>query len=267
MASPPELTGRRLRRLVIECSARAGVGHIGSALCICDIVAVLFSDILRGSGPSDPERDRFILSKGHAALALYAALHERGILSREELDGFCKDGSRLGVHPEHGVPGIEVATGSLGLGLSIGAGLALSAKVRGQAWRTYVLVSDAECNEGSLWEAVMFAAHHRLAGLTVVVDTNAMQALGRTADILDLEPADQRWRAFGWDAHVVDGHDERALRAVLASPPARAPRAIIARTVIGKGVSFMEGKLESHYYPVSAEQARLALAELEDGAR
>jgi transketolase len=253
---------RDLRRLVIEISLRAGVGHVGSALGICDIVAVLFGSILRGVGSSDPDRDRFILSKGHAALALYAALHRGGLVSRAELETFCADGSRLGAHPEHGVPGIEVSTGSLGMGLSIGAGLALSFARRKSRARVFVLLSDAELDEGSVWEAVMFAAHHRLANLVAVVDLNGMQALGRTRDILDLEPVEARFSAFGWDAVAISGHDEAALEAALKAESPR-PRAIVARTVMGKGASFLEGKLEAHYYPIDARQAEQALREVE----
>src|SRR5208282_1492058 len=155
------MTGKDLRRIVIETSLLAQVGHIASALCICDILSVLYGKILRNF--PGPDRDRFILSKGHAALAQYAALRLKGVLSQETLETFCKDGSSLGVHPEYGTPGIEISTGSLGMGLSVGAGMALSANMRGAAWNVYVLVSDAECNEGSLWEAVMFAAQHKLS--------------------------------------------------------------------------------------------------------
>jgi transketolase len=265
--SRASLTGRDLRRRVIEVSLKAGVGHIGSALSICDIIAALFDGTLRGLGTEDPDRDRFILSKGHAALALYAALERSGLIRREDIESFCKDGSRFGVHPEHGVPGIEVSTGSLGMGLSIGAGLALSAKMRASRSRTYVLVSDAECNEGSLWEAVMFAAHHRLGSLTAILDANGFQAMGRTREILDLEPHEERWRAFGWNAQALDGHDEHALKAALEAPRADdRPRVLVARTVAGKGVSFMEHHLEWHYYPVTEAQARQALAELEGPA-
>lgn len=257
------MTGRDLRRRIIEVSLKAGVGHIGSALSIADIIAVLFHDTLRGIGTSDPDRDRFILSKGHASLALYVALERLGVIDAAEVETFCKDGSRLGVHPEHGVPGIDVTTGSLGMGLSIGAGLALSASLRGRASRTCVLVSDAECNEGSHWEAVMFAGHHRLSALTAVVDANGFQAMGRTRDVLDLEPHEEKWRAFGWSAQTVDGHDENALRSALQAPPDGRPRVVIARTLAGKGVSFMEQRLEWHYYPVNEEQARQALRDLE----
>ena len=257
-------TGRDLRKRIIEVSLKAGVGHIGSALSIADIVAVLLRDLLRGIGTSEPARDRFILSKGHASLALYCALERIGLLDAAELETFCKDGSRLGVHPEQGVPGVEITTGSLGMGLPVGAGLALSARLRKRGGQTCVLVSDAECDEGSLWESVMFAAHHRLSSLTAVVDLNGLQAMGPTREILDLGDMEERWRAFGWDARTVDGHDEAALSdAFRAARPDGRPRVLIARTVLGKGVSFMENRQEWHYYPVNADQARRALADLE----
>jgi transketolase len=254
------MTGKDLRRIVIETSLLAQVGHISSALCVCDILAVLYGKILRNF--PGPDRDRFILSKGHAALAQYAALRLKGLLSKETLETFCKDGSSLGVHPEYGIPGIEISTGSLGMGLSIGAGMALSANRRGASWNVYVLISDAECNEGSVWETIMFAAHHKLSQLTLIIDDNGMQAMGKTGEILDIQPLEERLKVFGWDAQTVDGHDPRALEKALRSP-SKKPRAIVAKTIAGKGVSFMEGKLEWHYFPLTPDQARQALSELE----
>jgi transketolase len=166
------------------------------------------------------------------------------------------------VHPEVGTPGVEFSTGSLGLGLSVGSGLALSSRMRRSDRNVYVLLSDAECDEGSTWEAAMFAAHHRLSNLTAIIDDNGMQALGKTRDILDLEPMEERWRSFGWDAVAVDGHDEAALASVLWGRNRDKPRMVVAKTVLGKGVSFMEGKNEWHYYPLNEEQAKQALREL-----
>jgi transketolase len=253
----------RIRRIVIEQSKRANVGHIGSSLSVADIVGTLHAGVLRG-GPDDPERDRFVLSKGHASLALYAALHETGVIDGDELASFCVDGSRLGTHPDHVVPGVDFSTGSLGHGLSIATGSALAARLGGSARRTYVLMSDAECNEGSVWEAVMFAAHHRLAGLVLIVDVNGQQALGRTCDVIDLSPLDERWRAFGWDVHTVDGHDHDAIRAVLeglAYDEGR-PHVLLAQTVFGRGVSYMEREIAWHYLPMNDEQYATALGEL-----
>jgi len=242
----------------------ANVGHIGSSLSVADILGTLYAGVLRGEGPDDPERDRFVLSKGHASLALYAALHETGVIDSAELASFCVDGSRLGTHPDHVLPGVDFSTGSLGHGLSLATGSALAARLSGSERRTFVLMSDAECNEGSVWEAVMFAAHHRLANLVVVVDVNGQQALGYTRDVIDLAPLDERWRSFGWDAHVVDGHDHAALRGVidgLASGPDR-PHVLLAQTVFGHGVSYMEREIRWHYLPMDDDQYATALSEL-----
>lgn len=244
---------------------RAHVGHIGSALSIAEIVAVLFGEALRAPGSADPRRDRFILSKGHAALALYAALHLRGALTREELSTYCGDGTLLGAHPEHALRGIDFSTGSLGHGLALGAGVALAARMAGERFRAFVLVSDAECNEGSLWETVMFAAHRRLSNLVAVVDDNGQQATGKTRDILDLGPLGEKWRAFGWEVREADGHSVPGLREALrgAGEEGERPVAVIARTVSGKGVSFMEGEVKWHYLPLTAELYARAMAEVE----
>jgi transketolase len=202
-----------VRRIVLEQSKRANVGHIGSCLSIADVVAAIFA-VLRGA-PDDPDRDRFVLSKGHGALALYAALHLKGSLDSAALETFCEDGTALGVHPEAVVDGVDFGTGSLGHGLSIGAGAALAARLQKSRRRAFVLLSDAVCNEGSTWEAVMFAAHHRLGNLIAVVDENGQQALGYTNDVLSLSPLAEKWAAFGWGVHEVDGHDARARRVVL----------------------------------------------------
>ena len=252
-----------IKRAILDQSKRANVGHIGSALSIADIVATLYTRILNVPDPSDPERDRFVLSKGHAALALYAALHLKGWLS-DELDRYCSDGTLLGTHPERELRGVDFSTGSLGHGLSMGAGAALAARLDGSKRRVFVLVSDAECNEGSLWEAVMFAAHHRLSNLVAIVDLNGQQALGYTKDVLDLAPMIERWRVFGWDAHDVDGHDHEELVATVdrldtASGP---PHVLVARTVFGRGVSFMESQIKWHYLPMSDEEYAQASAEI-----
>lgn len=255
----------RLRRWIIEQSLESHVGHVGSALSIADILAVLWGQVLHHPGSTDPERDRFILAKGHAALALYAVLRDRGLLSEEQFHTYCKDHSRLGVHPEYGLPGVEAATGSLGQGLSVGCGIAYALRQRGSAARVFVLVSDAECNEGQLWEAVMFAAHHRLANLVAVVDLNGVQALGATDAVLDLTPLSGRWEAFGWRTLEVDGHDESDLLTAFTTDLAKptGPVVVLARTVLGKGVSFMEDRLEWHYRNLTPALARAALQELE----
>jgi len=254
-----------VRRIILEQSKRANKGHIGSALSAADLLAALYGGALRIPSPRDPDRDRFILAKGHAALALYAALRLRGFITEEQLNTFCGDGTLLGVHPDAALPGVDFSTGSLGQGLPQGAGCALAARLQGSGRRVFVLASDAECDEGSLWEAVMFAAQHQLANLVVIVDVNGQQALGRTRDILDLSPLARRWEAFGWDAREVDGHDAALLRGTidsLATQGRGAPHALLAKTTFGHGVSFMENQLKWHYWPMSDEEHRLAMAEI-----
>jgi transketolase len=267
-ATANAVTGKAIRRIVLVQSKRANVGHIGSALSVADIVAALYDRVLDVPRPEDPQRDRFVLAKGHAVLAVYAALFERGWLAQADLDTYCGDGSLLGVHPEHRLRGIDFSTGSLGLGLSLGVGAVLAARLERSSRRAFVLMSDAECNEGSVWEAAMFAAHHRLGRLTAIIDLNGQQALGHTADVLSLAPMAARWRAFGWDVRDVDGHDEAALADVLSetTSPEGPPRVLVARTTFGKGVSFMEGQLKWHYWPMSDDDYRRALAEVESEA-
>jgi transketolase len=229
------------------------------------VLAVLYGAILRIEHPAHPDRDRFVMSKGHAALALYAALHVRGWLTRAELATYCVDGSLLGVHPDRALVGVDFTTGSLGHGLAFGLGAALAARLQGSARRAFVLLSDAECNEGSVWESVMFAAHARVANLVAIVDANGQQAIGYTADVLDLAPLGDRWRAFGWDVHEVDGHDHEQLIQVidgLATTDCR-PHVVIAHTVFGRGVSFMERKIGWHYWPMSDAQYEQAMREVE----
>ena len=255
------LLGPAIRRSVLEQSKRANVGHIGSALSIADIVGAVFTTI-GAPDPSDSDRDRFVLSKGHAALALYAALVEVGILPRQELSTFCANNSLLGVHPEHPLAGVDFSTGSLGQGLSFAVGAALAASIQHSARRIIAIVSDAECNEGVIWEAAMFAGHHRLQNLTVIIDHNHQQAFGYTADVLACEDMAARWSAFGWDAITMDGHDEVAMAGVLASPAIDHPRVIVAETTFGKGVSYMEGEIKWHYLPMSDSEYEQALSEI-----
>jgi transketolase len=257
----------RIRRVVLDQSRRANVGHIGSSLSIADILATLFAGPLSLATPEDPDRDRFVLSKGHAALCLYAALHETGRLTDDELATFCGDLTKLGAHPEHVLDGIDFSTGSLGHGLSIGAGAALAARLQGSTRSVYVLLSDAECNEGSVWEAVMFAAHHGLSNLVAIVDLNRQQAFGYTRDVLNLDPLSDKWRAFGWDVREVDGHDVDAMSASLddLNRTDGPPHVVLAATTFGKGVSYMESQIKWHYMPMSEQEHSTALAELEAG--
>jgi transketolase len=255
-----------VRETVIESSKRANVGHIGSALSIAEMLAALYAGPLADRRAGDPDRSRLVLSKGHAALALYGALYATGRLTRAQLDTFCGDGTELVGHPEHLLDEVDFSTGSLGHGLSIATGAALGGRLQGSARSVYALLSDAECNEGSVWEAAMFAAHHGLDRLVTLIDVNGQQALGYTRDVIDLEPLAERWQAFGWTVHELDGHDLGALLGTLAeiaSDGGGRPHVILARTTFGKGVSFMEDRIEWHYLPMSDREHQLALEELE----
>lgn len=264
----PDVTPKAIRRIILEQAKRAKVGHIGSALSVADILAVLLSGRLESPGApdrQDADRDRFILSKGHAALALYAALHLQGRLGRDILDTYCGNASLLGVHPEKELSGIDFSTGSLGQGLSMGTGAALAMKLKGNPSRVRVLLSDAELNEGSTWEAVMFAAHHKLGNLDVIVDLNGQQALGKTKDILDLSPQVARFESFGWRVRECDGHDPDALLGNLEDMTRGSdlPQVLLARTVCGKGVGYMEAQVKWHYWPMSDAEYAVALSDVE----
>ncbi|MDR3708427.1 MAG: transketolase [Capsulimonadaceae bacterium] len=255
----------RMRRTVLQQAKRAHVGHIGSSLSVVDLLAVLYCRFLRIDDPASPERDRFVLSKGHASLALYSALNLRGWVSGAELNTYCADDTLLGVHPENRLPGVDFSTGSLGQGLSYAAGAALAATLEASDRRVFALLSDAECNEGSTWEAVMFAAHHDLGKLVAIVDANGQQALGYTKDVLDLSPLASRWSAFGWEAIEVDGHNHKEILQALNSIDFTAkgrPHVIVARTVAGKGVDFMERMVKWHYWPMSDSEYASALEQV-----
>jgi transketolase len=198
-------------------------------------------------------------------LAVYAALFVKGWLSEKELNSYCGDGSLLGVHPEYGLRGVDFATGSLGHGLSLAAGAALAARLQESGRRAFALLSDAECNEGSVWEAIMFAAHHQLANLIAIVDLNGQQALGYTEQVMSLSPMSARWAAFGWDVHEVDGHDVAAMSKTVMDLNTRSgpPHVLIAHTVFGKGVSYMESQIKWHYWPMSDPEYQLAIKQVE----
>src|SRR3984893_10898770 len=253
-----------VRRLVLEQSKRANVGHVGSALSIADLVAALSKPVPRHRDPDDPDRDRVVVSKGHAVLAVYAAMHLKGWLGAEELDSYCADDSLLGVHPERALRGVDFSTGSLGQGLAMGAGAALAARLQRSSRRAFVLLSDAECNEGSIWESAIFAAHHRLSNLVAVIDLNGQQALGYTRQVLSIGNMAERWRSFGWDAHDVDGTSSEAIASVIEGLDITdgPPHCVVAHTVFGRGVSFMERRVEWHYLPMSDEQYELALSQI-----
>jgi transketolase len=255
-----------IRRAAVEMIHRANASHIGGGLSMADLLAVLYGEVLRvrPQDPGWPERDRFILSKGHTCAALYATLALRGFFPTEELLTYGRDGSRLMAHVSHKVPGVDFSTGSLGHGLPFGCGRALAAKRQRNSWRVFVMLSDGELDEGSNWEAILFAPQHRLDNLVAIVDYNKIQSLGNVGDILDLAPLAEKFRAFRWAVREVDGHDHQAIRAALAAVPWEPgkPSCLIAHTVKGKGVSFMENQLPWHYKSPNADQLRQALAEL-----
>ena len=264
-----EALAQRLRRHVVRMCGRGGSAHVGSGLSMADIIAVLYGQVLR-LDPLDPRwpgRDRFILSKGHAGACVYAALAERGFFPIEQLERHYQNGSRLSGHVSHkGVPGVEFSTGSLGHGLGIGAGMAMQLRRLGGAQRVYVVLGDGECDEGSNWEAALFAAHHRLTNLCAVVDYNKLQSLGPVADTLGLEPFADKWRAFGWSVTRIDGHDHGALkRAFTGAARADRPACIIADTVKGRGVSFMENQVLWHYRVPAGDEFTTAMRELGAG--
>lgn len=266
---------KEMRRIILNQSRRANVGHIGSCLCVVEILSALYSSVLKISNPKDPERDRFILSKGHAGLGLYAALVLKGWLSDEELNTFCGDNTFLGVHPVPDIPGVDFATGSLGQGICIAVGSALAARLQDSKRRVFCLISDGECNEGSVWEAAMLAAQHRLSNLNVIVDCNGQQALNLTRDVLDQWNLAERWRNFGWSSAEVNGHSVSDLADALNASSGERPKVIVARTVFGKGVSYMEQgiplsqthlpiqSVNWHYLPMSEHEYRLAMDQLE----
>lgn len=261
-----EQLAQRIRTLAVRLVHAAKASHIGSCLSMADILAVLYGGLLRVD-PADPtweERDRFILSKGHAAAILYSTLAEVGFFAPEELDTYCVAGSRLTGHVSHHVPGVEISTGSLGHGLSFGCGMALAAHRGRSPWRVFVLLSDGELDEGSNWEPILFAAHHGLENLVAVVDYNKIQSFGSVEEVLGLEPLQDKWTAFGWGVREVDGHDHQQIKSALAQIPfvPGRPSVLIAHTVKGKGVGFMENSLAWHYKSPSDEQLAQAINEL-----
>jgi transketolase len=235
-------------------------------LSIADLVVTLYFDVMHIPDPSAEERERFVLSKGHAALALYSTLYLKGWITKDLLNTYCQDDTLLGVHPERLTPGVDFGTGSLGMGMSYAVGAALAAKLQNSKRRVFALISDAECNEGVVWEAAMFAAHHKLARLFVVVDVNGQQALGYTKDVLDTAPLRRKWEAFGWQVEDVDGHSRNEIINAIQlceRQPFR-PNVILAHTIFGKGVSFMENQIKWHYWPMSIDEYQQALSELDN---
>jgi transketolase len=267
-----EELARRIRLNVLRMTNRGGSSHVGAAFSMADIVAVLYGAVLNvnPTNPRDPARDRFLLSKGHAGAAVYAALAERGFFPIERLLDHCQDGSDFSGHISHkGIPGVEFSTGSLGHGLPVAGGMAFAAKRAGAKHRVFVLMSDGECDEGSNWEAILFAPHHRLDNLVAIVDYNKIQSLAPVSETLSLEPFAEKWCAFGWEVRECDGHNLEELRAQLSTAPwaAGKPSVLIAHTTKGKGVSYMENAVAWHYRTAKGADFEQALIELEGKGR
>jgi transketolase len=258
-----------LRRRLITTSAKAKIPHLGSCLSCVELLVHLYWQELHidPANPEDPGRDRFLLSKGHGAPILFQVLAERGFFPVERLADFGKAGSVFHEHPPKPgyIPGIEAATGSLGHGLPMALGMALAARIQQRPSRCYALLSDGECNEGSIWEAALLAASQKLDTLTAIIDFNKWQATGRSQEVLALDPLPAKWESFGWHAQEIDGHDFAAIKEALVAARAEAerPSVIIAHTIKGKGVSFMEDNNNWHYRTPNPEELESALAELE----
>lgn len=256
-----------VRKHVVKMTTAAGSGHPGGSMSATDILVCLYFNVMKHDPgkPDWPNRDRFVLSKGHAAPGLYSVLAECGYFSKKLLPSLRKLGSPLQGHPDmKRLPGIEMSTGSLGQGLSTALGMAMGCRLDGRKNRIFCLIGDGESQEGQVWEAAMAACHNRLDNLTVIMDENRLQIDGSTEEIMDVSNQRARWKAFGWDTHVINGHDYKSILKVLHKhKEARKPRMIIAQTVKGKGVSFMENQLKYHGAPLSKDELKRALAELE----
>ena len=264
MSKPLREIARDIRIDLLTMNAASESSHLGCSLSVVDILTVLYYRILNitPENITDPKRDRFILSKGHASAALYAVLANRGFCPKSSLSDYYRDGGLPG-HPCYGtLSGIETSTGSLGHGLGVGLGMALACRHDGIRSRVVVVMGDGECNEGSVWESVMFAAHHRLDGITAVIDRNRIQGYGYCKDIIDMEPMAEKFRTFGWHASEVDGHDLDALQEALKARITGKPNVIIADTVHGKGVSFLENALSWHYKSLGEKQLKQAIEEI-----
>lgn len=271
-APDTEALARRLRRHVVSMTSRGKSSHVASCLSIADVMAVLYGRVMR-LDPADPKwpgRDRFILSKGHAGACVYAALAERGFFDVERLKDHYQNGSIFSGHVSHkGVPGVEFSTGSLGHGLGIGCGMASQLKRLGGDQRVFVVLSDGECDEGSNWEAILYAAQRKLDNLVAIVDYNKIQSLGPVSETIGLEPFADKWRAFNWGVTQLDGHDHRALHEAFDRLPFERgkPNVILADTVKGRGISFMESQVLWHYRSPQGDELAAALAELDDADR
>ena len=257
-----------IRKHAVTMTSLGGSSHIGSILSIADILAVLYGSVLqvKAEEPRWIDRDRFILSKGHAGAGVYAALAESGFISVDKLKTHYQDGSDLSGHVSHkGIPGVEFSTGSLGHGLPVATGMALAAKINKNKHRVVVLMSDGECDEGSNWEAILFAAHHKLNNLVVIIDRNRLQSIHSTEDTLSLEPFPDKWKSFGWEVVEVDGHNHEEIFNACSNidTPQNKPLCVIANTTKGKNVSFMENNVLWHYRSPQGDEYKAAMLELE----
>ena len=265
-ASKSELLAIDVRQSTVKMCASAKAAHVGSSLSSVDILSVLYGGASNACPDrvDSPDRDIIIMSKGHAAAATYAVLGHAGYFPLEWLDAYCSDGGPLGGHVTKGsVPGVELSTGSLGHGLPFATGIAIARSRQGNPGRIFVVMSDGECDEGSNWEAALLAGHHRLDNLTVLIDRNGIQSLAGTEQTVRLEPLAEKWTAFGWSVHDVDGHNHVEISAALERAQSEAkPTVLICRTVKGKGVSFMEDQILWHYRPPSESELMAALSEL-----
>lgn len=262
-----ERISREARRLMVKTLICAGCGHPGGAFSSIDVMTALYFNVMKidPQNPKWSDRDRFILSKGHSSIALYTILHLKGFIDRETLMTFRQDDSSLCGHPDmHKVPGVEMSTGSLGHGLSIGIGLATSAKMDNKDFQVFVMMGDGETQEGSVWEAAMYAGHHKLDNLTGIVDRNRIQIDGFTEDILSLDPYKEKWEAFGWEVREIDGHNMQEIVSCLRSIPLEngKPSMVIANTIKGKGISFMENNPAWHGGGLKGENADIAIKEI-----
>ena len=272
-AKPSSIEGlaamaKTIRRHVVRMTAAADSGHPGGSLSETEIITALYFHVMRHN-PANPkweDRDRFILSKGHCCSALYAALANRGFFPKEKLDEYCSDGGSMWGHLSlNSAPGVDATTGSLGHGLSIGVGKAIAVKRNKKNSRVFVLLSDGECDEGSVWEAALSAHHFKLDNLVAIVDYNKIQSFGSVKEVMDLEPFAQKWASFGWGVNEIEGHDMKQIVEALSNLPLEKdkPSVLIAHTIKGKGVSFMENKLEWHYKSPNPEQYKIAMEELD----
>ena len=262
-----KILARKVRIGCLRMVNRGQSGHIGSMLSMADILPILYKRILNvsASDPKKEDRDRFILSKGHGGAAVYAVLAELGFFPKEWLETYYLDKGKLGGHISHHIPGVEFSTGSLGHGMPVATGMAMAAKQAGKKHRIFCLVSDGDCNAGSTWEAIMLASQHKFDNLTMIVDYNRLQALGKSEDVINLEPFDEKLKLFGWAVRTADGHDFDAIEKALSNLPDTPgkPTAIIFNTIKGKGVSFMENEYKWHYGGLTETLLAKAISEVE----